>query len=413
MSLQRLLFILRAFNVQRFQVLMNSKPSSQRVYLDYNATTPLFPSFHSKLKEWAKFWGNPSSIHWAGRESKSLLRRVRSQSAQFIGAHPDEIIFTSGGSESNNLALKGFFLPLINSKAPKPLRLLVSSVEHPSVLNTALELKKSHKVELDLIPIKKNGIIDIEAYKEKLKKKPLLVSVMLANNETGNLFPIKDMTSYAHESGALFHTDAVQALGKRPLNVQNLNVDLASFSGHKFYALKGVGFLYIKRGVKIQGLIDGGKQERGYRAGTENLLALASMEAILSLSNQSNQIEKKANLIQNMRDEFEDQVLKNIDAVSIVGKEGKRLPNTSLIIFQGVNGESLLMNLDLDGFALSSGAACSSGTSQPSSVLLAMGFKPEEANSSLRISLGWDTKKKDLERFLNHLILTVKRLRSI
>lgn len=409
---------------------------NQRIYLDHNASTPLFPALEEEFGRWLKLYGNPSSVHWEGRESKRLIRESRKKLAEWLKVHSDEVIFTSGGSEANNLALQGglrslasslhlgevltsdvnkssfvFSHPSFSLKSLKTLGLLVSVVEHPSVLETARQLE-SQGIRLDFVPVKKrSGEIDLEVYEEKLKGQEIhLVSVMYANNETGHIYPIKKMAALAHKWGALFHSDMIQALGKLPFSLEDLDVDFATFSGHKFCALKGSGFLYVKKAVGVHPQMYGGKQEKGYRAGTENLLSIASMGSMAEFKEEMEGREKE---IQKMRDEMEREIKKNLSGVYVVGQECQRLPNTSHIIFQAVDGESLLMNLDLRGFALSSRSACHSGASEPSSVLLAMGFSEEEAKSSLRISLGWDTKKEDLERFVQVLMEEVRYLRSI
>jgi cysteine desulfurase len=390
-----------------------------QVYLDHNATTPVAENVKAKLLTWVENWGNPSSIHNSGRGPKTLLREARDRVARFIGASPLEIVFTSGGSESNNYALKGFYETLQN---PKPLqaanlrrRFLVSSVEHPSVMKTLEYLRDRHEssdggITVDIIPVSRKGEIDLEIYKKLLGPDVALVSVMYANNETGNVFPIREMADLAHQSGAIFHSDCVQALGKIPLNVHELGVDLASFSGHKFYSLKGAGALYIRKGLSLESLIHGGGQERHRRGGTENILAIAAMGFMCE---QKEAVVEKASSMQALRDHFEARVLAEIPCARRTGSESPRLPNTSSLVIPGIDGETLLMSLDMRGFSVSTGAACSSGSPEPSPVLLAMGLTRKEAQSSLRVGLGWGTTSDDINDFCDALKQAVTLLREI
>lgn len=383
--------------------------SSDRVYLDHNATTPVAAFLADKISEWLGHWGNPSSIHWTGRGPKALLRDAHRALAEALGCEPLELIFTSGGSESNNLAIKGVFL----ARQKKNLGLgrdqyLVSAVEHPSVMKS-MERLAQQGADVQVIPVDRQGQIDLEAYKSMLSERTSLVSVMYANNETGHIFPIQEMAGLAHEVGALFHCDAVQALGKAPVNLKEWGVDLATFSAHKFYALKGSGLLYAKRGVNLESLISGGGQERGRRAGTENLLAIASLGA---MSGYLSELGEATRRMRQLRDHMEAKIKSLIEGVHVTGETGPRVGNTSSLVIDRIDGETLLMNLDLAGFSVSTGAACSSGNPEPSPVLLAMGLSRLEAQSSLRISLGWTTTARDVERFIETLQKVVARLRD-
>jgi cysteine desulfurase len=381
------------------------------VYLDHNATTPLAAELQPKIAEWLSVWGNPSSIHWAGRKPKTLMRDARRNIANMLGCDPLEVVFTSGGTEANNLALKGVFEAF---HKPSDLRgefrnhYLISAVEHPSIRRTA-EFLSDKGAEVEFIPVHRNGCIDLEAYARLLRPTTALVSVMFANNETGNIFPITKLARLAHEQGALFHTDAVQALGKIPFNLTKMGVDLATVSGHKFYALKGCGVLYVRRGVKIESLIHGGGQERHRRGGTENLLAICALGA---MAEKASEVSERATALKIMRDEFEARVLAEIPGSTVTGSEGERLSNTSSLIIPGVDGETLLMNLDLRGYAVSTGAACSSGSPEPSPVLLAMGLTRQEAQNSLRVGLGWSTTPEQVNQFVDTLKEVVTHIRS-
>lgn len=366
--------------------------------MDHNATTPLGLVVAEALPEWLMHWGNPSSIHWAGRSPKALLRNARRDLAQLLNCEALELVFTSGGSEANNMCLKGL----------KPKHLLCSQVEHPSIMKTAAYLEsKGHRV--NYIPVNKQGAIDLNVYAEFLEQGVDVVSVMYANNETGHIFPIQKMVQLAHEKGALFHCDMVQALGKIPVDLKQLNVDFASFSGHKFYGLKGAGVLFIRKGLQVENLIHGGGQERHRRAGTENVLAIAAMG---KMAQWGNQISQRGEIIRELQARLESLILSEISGAEIHGVENPRLPNTTSVLIPGVDGETLLMNLDMEGFAVSTGAACSSGNPEPSPVLLAMGYSREEAQSSLRLSLGWGTTAEQIESFVVVLKQVVERLRS-
>ena len=382
-----------------------------RVYLDHNATTPISERVREHVQEWLEQWGNPSSIHQDGRGPKALMRAARASVARMIGAQPLELVFTSGGSEANNLAIKGVFEGIGKSALQRFAgrnRFLFSDVEHPSVRRTA-EYLRERGAEVAFIPVRRTGEIDIETYGRLLDDSTALVSVMLANNETGNLFPIRQMVEMAHARGAIFHTDAVQALGKIDVDVVDLGVDLATFSGHKFYALKGCGVLYVKRGIPLESLIHGGGQERHRRGGTENVLAIAALSSMCELKSE---VAGKAREIELMRDRLESRILGEISGASVTGRESVRLANTSSLVIDGIDGETLLMNLDMRGFAVSTGAACSSGNPEPSPVLLAMGLSRGEAQSSLRLGLGWGTRPEDVERFADTLVEVVAHLRK-
>jgi len=377
------------------------------IYLDHNATTPLHPDLRSKVADWLAEWGNPSSIHWAGRGPKALIREARHNVAATVGCDALELIFTSGGSEANNLAFKG-----VLGTGPSNGRdqIIISSVEHPSVRKTA-EYFEGLGYRVDMVNVSRDGELDVEQFDSLLSEKTAFVSVMLANNETGHLFPVAHVAEQAKRKGALVHCDAVQALGKIPLNVRTLGVDLATFSGHKFYALKGCGVLYARKGVQLTSLIHGGGQERGRRAGTENAPAIAALGEMCSAVNRR-RIFAEALRLRQLRDHMEARILREIPDVRLTGHEGVRLPNTSNMTIKDVDGETLLMNLDVHGFAVSTGAACSSGNPEPSPTLLAMGLTRAEAQSSLRLSLGWETTAGEIEEFVTVLKATVVRLRG-
>jgi cysteine desulfurase len=377
-----------------------------RIYLDHNATTPLATELVPLINEWIKAWGNPSSIHCSGRGPKALLRDARKNIADMIGASPQEIVFTAGGSEGNNFLLKGAFEEISKSTGRKTI--LVSSVEHPSVRDTAKYLETKGAI-LKWIPVLRDGTLDLDFLQKNLDETVAIVSVMAANNETGVIFPIKKMAPMVRAVGALFHSDFVQALGKFPVDMKKMDVDLASFAGHKFYALKGSGFVFIKRGTQIQPLIHGGGQERHRRAGTENSLAIASLG---HMSKRKDEVSAAYVRIAELRNKMEAEIQSRISGVEITAHQALRLPNTSSLLISGIDGESLLINLDVAGISVSTGAACSSGTPEPSPVLLAMGLTRKEAQSSLRLSLGWGTTESEISRFIDVLVEVVARLRE-
>lgn len=376
---------------------------NNRTYLDHNATSPLAVCVRKSVVLWLENWGNPSSIHQSGRGPKLLMREARKKIARSLGVHPLEIIFTSGGTEANNLALVGVF------EASPRRHFLVSEVEHPSVIKTA-EYLRSRGARVDFIPVNRRGEVDLQKFAELVTEDTALVSMMLANNETGTIFPVKEMAQVAHAKGALFHSDCVQALGKIPVELCDLGVDIATFSGHKFYALKGCGFLYSKRGLKLGSLIHGGGQERHRRGGTENLLAIASLGKMFEFIGE---VSQRASEMRRLRDQFEARITRDLSGVQITAGESVRLPGTSNLVIAGVDGETLLMSLDMLGFSVSTGAACSSGSSEPSPVLQAMGLSRNEAQSSLRIGLGWGTSHDEIESFTQTLIEEVTRIRRI
>ncbi|OQW51331.1 MAG: cysteine desulfurase [Proteobacteria bacterium SG_bin7] len=379
------------------------------IYLDNNATTPPHERVLEKTFEWLKLWGNPSSIHGHGRGPKNLMREARRKiSEMIVASNPLEVIFTSCGSESNNLVIRGTFDYFYKTN-PKKNVLICSAIEHPSVIKTMKALEP-RGAEVKIIPVSRSGEIDLAVYENMLNDKVALVSVMSASNESGVIFPIKKLAKIARQKEILFHTDAVQALGKIPLGVTHWDVDFASFAGHKVYALRGCGVVYAKRGTILESLITGGGQERGRRCGTENLLAIA---ALAEMSVEVKSVEAKKNKMEALRDYMENRILSEISDVEIIAQTAKRLPNTSCLIVSGVSGETLLMNLDLKNFSVSTGSACSAGNPEPSAALLAMGISHAEAQSSLRLSLGWNTTKEEIDLFVDALKDVVVRLRKI
>ncbi|MEZ0391896.1 MAG: cysteine desulfurase family protein [Pseudobdellovibrionaceae bacterium] len=377
-----------------------------KIYLDFNATTPLDSGLALKLPEFLQFWGNPSSIHWAGQGPKKVLRESRKAIAEALQVSPLELIFTSGGSEANNTVFQSVFEASRNSQRNE---FITTAIEHPSVLKCLSHLQQLGAV-VHVISVDRSGQLDWSHFEKVLSPKTALVSMMLANNETGLVLPIREIADRAHSLGAKMHTDAVQALGKIPVNLSDLDVDFASFSAHKFYSLKGCGVLFSKKGNELRPLIFGGGQERHRRGGTENTLGIWAFGYMAS---KASEIQKQAERISALRDRLETEIQNHIPQVTITHAHAPRLPNTSSLVLAGVDGETLLMSLDVKGFAVSTGAACSSGSPEPSPVLLSLGLSREEAQSSLRVSLGWSTTFEQIENFILTLKSVVERLRAL
>ena len=398
------------------------------IYLDHAATTPLDPQVLAKMKpHFTEKFGNTSSIYQLGQVAKNALEEARGAVAKIINAHPAEIIFTSGGTESNNLALRGMAEALAK-KGKRKGHLIVSKIEHHAILHTAEDLeKKGFKVTY--LDVDKYGLVDPAEVKKKLNQDTILISIMTANDEIGVIQPIREIGKIIRKfrEGKLskedrqhsrkkiippyFHTDAVQAGGVLDLNTEHLKVDLLSLSGHKFYGPKGAGLLFARAGVKIKTQILGGAQEDNRRAGTSNTPGLVGLAAALKLAWEQSQSENTRLL--KLRDQFIKKIKTKIKNVRLNGHPTKRLPNNVNISIYGVEGESLLLRLDFRKIAASSGSACTSGSLDPSHVLIACGLSPEWAHSSLRFTLGKKTTKKELDTVANHLEKIVKELREI
>ncbi len=386
------------------------KPSEGRVYFDHNATTPPFASIAKQVPEWLNHWGNASSIHWAGRGPKTILRETREALAAALGCHPLEIIFTSGGSEANNLILRGTFeYYLRRGRQAQQIHFISSTIEHPSIKKT-LDSLEQLGAKVSRISVSRDGVFDWPSFEASFTEDTVLVTMMLANNETGTILPLAEIVKFAQARGVRVHTDAVQALGKISLSLPKFGVDYASFSAHKFHALKGIGWLYVKKNSPLEPQITGGSQERHRRGGTENILSLRSVLEMVPYLKQVGDFYPE---VQKKRNHFENRVKTEIEGVRINAENTPRLPNSSSLIISGVDGETLLMRLDLAGFAVSTGAACSSGSPEPSPVLLAMGCTRAEAQSSLRVSLGWENSLEEVDAFVEALKGIVHHLRSI
>lgn len=378
------------------------------VYLDYNATTPPAPEVVAAVtRALTDEFGNASSIHVFGQRAKTALDEARLELARLLNADPSEIVFTGGGTESDNLALRGV-MEALDGTARR--RLIVSAVEHEAVINTARALARRGG-ELATLPVSRDGAVSAADLAACLGPDVALVSVMLANNETGVLQPVEEIARLAHQHGALVHTDAVQAVGKVPVDVKALGVDLLSLTGHKFCGPKGVGALWVRRGTQLANTMTGGRQERNRRAGTENVPSIVGLGVAATLAR--TRLATDAPRIGALRDRLESGILERVPGVAVNGGGAARVPNTTNLSFERVEAESLLIALDLDGIAVSTGSACSSGTLEPSHVLRAMGLPPRRVQGSLRFSLGLGTTEAEIDRVLDVLPGLVERVRRV
>jgi cysteine desulfurase len=376
----------------------------RRVYLDNNATTPVLPEVFEAMKPfYLEEFGNASSIHHYGQRARSAVEKARASVAALLNARPAEIVFTSGGTEGDNAAIFGL--------ATKGDHIITSTIEHSAVMNTCKRLEQMG-CEVSFVPVNGRGEVDPEDIRKALRPNTRLISIMMANNETGVVQPVEEISRIAREADVFFHTDAVQAAGKIPIDVQQIGCDVLTISGHKIHAPQGTGAVYIKRGTLIQPLIYGGSHERQRRAGTENLPGIVGLGKAAELAKKWLEGNGPAEMAA-MRDHLQNTVLKAIGEGGINGDGARRVPNTTNLWFDYIEGEALVIALDLKGLAVSSGAACSSGAIEPSHVLLAMGLKHERARSSVRISLGKQTTNEDIEFAIKVLPETVTRLREI
>ncbi len=376
------------------------------IYLDHAATTPLRPEVLEAMLPYLSLeFGNPSSVYGAGRRGHQALDQARDTVSRLLRAKSEEIIFTSGGSEGANLAIKGVAWAYQN----KGKHIITSAIEHHAVLDTVLWLKQKG-FEATILPVDAYGLVSPKQVQAALRDDTILVSIMHANNEVGTIQPIREIGAIVREHGAFFHTDAVQTAGILDLDVNELNVDLLSLSAHKFYGPKGVGALYVRKGVRIDSLIHGGAQEKRRRAGTENVAGIVGLAKAFELAQEERE-EATRHLVQ-----LRDQLLEGLQTIphtKINGSLKQRLPNNVNVCFQFIEGESLLLNLDLRGIAASSGSACTSGSLDPSHVLLAMGLPHEIAHGSLRLTLGRDNTREQVNYVLQEIPEIIERLRAM
>jgi cysteine desulfurase len=392
----------------RCRTFISSQGQTVRIYLDHNATTPVDPLVVEVMtRALTEDFGNPSSVHYFGQQAKARVDDARGAVAALIGAEPSEIVFTSGGTEADNFAIRG----AAEALEPSGRRhLITSGIEHEAVLNTVKVLAK-RGWKITTLPVDASGVVSPDALRATITDDTALVSLMHANNEIGTIQPVAALAAIAHERGALFHTDAVQSAGKIPVNVRALGVDLLSLSAHKFYGPKGIGALWIRRGTRMVPFLMGGRQERSRRASTENVPGILGMGVAAGLAGKK--LADEATRMAALRDRLEQRILSTVPRTAVNGTRDPRVPNTTNIGFERVEAESLLIALDLEGVAVSTGSACSSGTLEPSHVLRAMGLPAHRTQSSIRFSLGAGNTEDQIDRVAGLLPRVVEKLRSL
>jgi cysteine desulfurase len=396
----------------------------RRIYLDNSATTAVDPGVLEAMMPFlTENFGNASSIHHFGQVTRSAVDRARHQVASLLNARPNEIVFTSGGTESNNLAIRGLIeshleSPLYNKDTDSDLkpRIITSSIEHPAVKEVCSDLEKRGHVEVVRLPVYDDGVVRVEDVTAAITPETVLISIMAANNEIGTLQPIAEVGKIVRQLRSegqkiWFHTDAVQAAGKIAIDVEAIGCDLLSISGHKIHAPKGIGALYIRRGTRLHSQNIGGRQERGIRGGTEPVPMVAALGAAAELA--GSRLEAVSSKMRELRDSLEDRVFENIEGATLNGSADTRLPNISNISFSGIEGEGLLINLDMQGIAVSTGSACSSGSLEPSPVIRALTNGEERARGAIRFSIGKDNSAEDIDRLMDVLPASVANLRRL
>jgi len=386
---------------------------ARKVYMDNNATTPLHPQVKEEMIKAMEVFGNPSSMHQFGRAARSMVIEARQSVASFIGSKPEEIVFTGSGSESSNTVLSILACParLCDcSGLGKFSKIITTTIEHPCVLETAKCISQ-RDIEVKFLSVDQYGKIRMEELEEELKKGPALVSIMTANNEIGTIQDIKQIARLSHKYDSLFHTDAVQAVGKIPVDVNDLDIDLLSLSGHKVYGPKGIGALYVKKGTPFCPLIRGGHQESGRRAGTENTLGIIGFGKALQV--RANEMPAEHERLLGYKKRLKDGLKNNIEDIHFNGHPQDCLANTLNVSFPGAEGESILLYLDLAGIAVSTGSACASGSLDPSHVLLSTGIPIEYAHGSIRISMGRDTTSEDIDYMIEVIPKVIQKIRKM
>ncbi len=379
----------------------------ERIYLDHGATTPPHAEVvEAMLPYYRQYFGNPSSVHSFGREARRALDESREKTALALGAAPEEIIFTSGGTEANNLAIQG----VIESLSHKGSHMITSAVEHHAVLDTMNKMSQKG-CSLTVLPVDRCGMVDPHELKKAIRDDSVLVSIMTANNEIGTIQPVMELAAICREKGVLFHTDAVQAIGNIPLNLKEVPIDFLSLSAHKLYGPKGIGALFIRKGTKLGKLMFGGGQERKLRPGTENLPAIVGLAKAIEMATAD--IPGKSKAVAALRDRMIEKLLEKIDAIQLNGHPEHRLPGNVNISVKFVEGESLLLDLDLKGVAASSGSACTSGSLEASHVLMACGMDQQTAHGSLRLTLGHGNTAEEVDYTVATLKDSVERLRGM
>lgn len=379
----------------------------KRIYMDHNATTPVHPAvLEAMLPYFTEFYGNASSVHSFGREARNGIEEARERIANFIGAQPGEIIFTSGGTESDNFAIEGAAFE--NVKKGK--HIITTLIEHPAVLNTCKHLE-THGFEVSYLTVDKYGVVSLDELRDLIRDDTILITIMHANNEVGTIQPMKEIGMIAKEKGIILHTDAVQTTGKVPINVNELGIDLVSMSAHKIYGPKGVGALYMRKGTKVEPLIRGGHHERNRRGGTENVPGVVGFGKAIEIASADMEAESKR--LWNLTEKMKNGLFEKLDYVYTNSHPKNRLPNTMNISFDYVEGEAILLNLDMKGIAASTGSACSSGSLEPSHVLLALGICAATAQGTIRFSLGRANNEEDVDYLVEELPSIITRLRAM
>jgi cysteine desulfurase len=379
----------------------------ERVYLDHAATTPVDPEVAEAMSRVLRdTHGNPSSIYAEGRAARSAVDRARDEVAAAINADPGEIVFTSGGTEADNLALRG----ALQARGGERDGLVTSAIEHHAVMDTARDLERHAHVRVTVVGVDRHGVVDPDAIREAIDDRTSLVSVMHANNEIGTIEPIAEIGAICRERGVTFHSDAVQTVGALAVDVRAIPVDLVSINAHKFYGPKGVGALYVRRGTRVATMQTGGGQEKGRRTGTENVAGIVGLGVAMRISRERRATESPRQA--RLRDRIIAGVRARVPDAILTGHPTDRLPNNASFCIPGTEGESLIVALDLEGFAVSSGSACTSGETEPSQVLLALGLDPQVAKGSLRVTVGRSTTEEQVDRFVDALSRVVARLRN-
>lgn len=379
----------------------------RRLYMDYSATTPVKKEVLDEMMPYfTENFGNASSFHTFGREAKTALDKARGQVANLINAKPNEIYFTAGGTESDNWAIEGVAF----AHRSKGNHIITSKIEHHGILHICEYLEKHHGFEVTYLDVDAEGRVKLDELEKAIKDTTILISIMFANNEIGTIEPIKEIGRIAKEKGVIFHTDCVQAVGNVKIDVKELGIDLLSLSSHKFYGPKGVGAIYINENVEFEKIQDGGHQEKNKRAGTENIAGIVGLAKAIELADKN--LEKYNNKLINLRDFYFDEITKNIPNVKINGSKEKRLPGNANVSFKNINGEQLLLELDSLGICASSGSACTSGQSEPSHVLTAIGLNAEYIQGSLRTTFGEENTKEDVEFLIKSIIEITNKIRK-
>ena len=379
----------------------------RRVYLDNNATTPLAPEvFEAMRPYYLEDYGNASSIHWYGQRAKAAMETAREQVARLINCRPSEVVFTSGGTEADNAALVG----MVEAARAESKHVVTTAIEHHAVLHTAKALEK-RGVSVTYVRVGPSGVVDPADVERAIRPETVLISVMHANNELGTIQPLEEIGRLARERDIYFHTDAVQSVGKIPVDVEKLGVDLLSLSAHKLYGPKGVGTLFVRKGTILRPLLYGGHHERDRRPGTENVPGIVGLGKAAELAREH--LAEDTTRMSALRDHLEASILRDVPLVTVNGDPKRRLPNTTSIAFDFIEGEGFVIAMDLRGIACSTGAACSSGSLEPSHVLAAMGKTPEQARSSIRFSLGRFTTAEDIDQTLEIVPAVAEQLRAV